>query len=204
MGVIILRFFRSIYFNAPVTLYFVFISLIVYIIAMLTDGVSNILFFSVYRSAWDNPFAYIRIFTHVLGHSGLEHYFGNMMMILLLGPIVEARYGSKQLLLFIVITALVTGVANIILFPYAALLGASGIVFMLIILCSLVNYDSGRIPITFILVVVIYLGREIFYSFTVEDDVSRITHVVGGICGAGLGFYINKRNKRGNSEYTNH
>ena len=193
-----MRFFRSLYFNAPVTLFFVFISLVVYIVSMLTGGISNILLFSVYRSFWDDPFAYIRIFTHVLGHGSIEHYFGNMMMILLLGPIVEARYGSKQLLLFIAITALVTGIANILLFPYAALLGASGIVFMFIILCSMVNYDSGRIPITFVLVVIIYLGREIFYSFTVEDDVSRITHVIGGICGAGLGFYINRSNKQGN------
>ena len=188
-----MRFFRSLYFNAPVTLYFGLVSLIVYIVAVMTGGISNILFFSVYRSFWDDPFAYIRIFTHVLGHGSMEHYFGNMMMILLLGPIVEARYGSKQLLLFIAITALVTGLTNIVLFSNAALLGASGIVFMLIILSSLVNYDNGRIPITFVLVVILYLGREIFFSFTIEDNVSRITHVVGGVCGATLGFYINKK-----------
>jgi len=191
-----MKFIKSLYFNAPVTLSFVFISLVVYIIASLTDGISNILFFSIYQSTWDDPFAYIRIFTHVLGHAGIDHYFGNMMMILLLGPIVEARYGSRQLLLFIVITALVTGLTIILFFPYTALLGASGIVFMLIILSSLVNIDKGRIPITFILVVVLYLGREIFYSFTIDDNISRLTHVIGGICGGAMGFYINKKINR--------
>ena len=188
-----MKIIKSLYFNAPVTLSFVFISFIVYIIALLTNGISNILFFSVYQSAWNDPFAYIRIFAHVLGHAGIDHYFGNIMMILLLGPIVEAKYGSKLLLLFIIITALFTGLTIILIFSYAALLGASGIVFMLIVLSSLVNIDKGRVPITFVLVVVLYLGREIFYSFTIEDNISRLTHIVGGICGGAMGFYINKK-----------
>ena len=186
-----MRLIKRLKFNAPVTLSFVFISLIIYIVAVFSGGLSNVLFFSVYRSDWNDLFAYIRLFTHILGHASMEHYFSNMMVILLLGPIVEERYGSKQLLLIIVITGLVTGLISIVFFPHAALLGASGIVFMLIILSSIVNYDKGRIPITFILVVALYLGREVFLSVTIEDNVSRITHIVGGICGAAMGFYIN-------------
>jgi len=39
--------------------------------------------------------------------------------------------------------------------------GASGVVFMFILLSSFVNFKKGRIPITFILVVIIYLGGEV-------------------------------------------
>ena len=191
-----LRFIKRLKFNAPITLSFVFISFIVYIIAAFSGGLSNALLFSVYRSVWNDLFAYIRIFTHILGHASMEHYFSNMMLILLLGPIVEERYGSKQLLLIIVITGLVTGLINIIFFPYAILLGASGIVFMLIILSSIVNYEKGRIPITFVLVVAIYLGREVYFSIAIEDNVSRITHVAGGICGAAMGFYIKGKTRK--------
>ena len=90
------------------------------------------------------------------------------------------------------ITAFVTGAVNILLFPGMMLLGASGIAFMLIILSSLVNLQRGRIPITFILVVCIFIGQEVFLGISVRDNISRLGHIAGGICGAGMGYYINR------------
>lgn len=189
-----MKFIKRIHYNAPVTLTFAIMCLAVLGISALSGGKSNALLFSVYRSAPSDPLTYVRVFTHVMGHAGVEHYFGNFMLILLLGPIVEEKYGSKRMLIMMVITAFVTGILNILLFPKIMLLGASGIVFMLIILSSFVNMQSGRIPVTFILVVCVYIGREIFLGVSVQDNISRISHIAGGVCGAGIGYYLN-RNK---------
>jgi len=188
---------KRIQYNSPVTLTFALISLTALGIAGITGGHSNILLFSVYRSAWSDPLAYIRAFTHVMGHGSIEHYFGNFMLILLLGPMIEEKYGSLRLLTMMAITAFVTGALNMLLFPGMMLLGASGIAFMLIILSSLVNLRRGRVPITFILVVGIFIGQEIFLGISVQDNISRLAHIIGGICGAGMGYYINKARDTG-------
>ncbi len=139
--------------------------------------------------SFSNPLTWPRLFTHVLGHAGWEHYVGNFMLILLIGPILEEKYGSKDLLLMIVFTAFITSILQIVIFPNQVLLGASGIVFMLIILGSITNYQAGKIPVTFILVMVLYVGKEIYSSFG-ADQVSQFAHIIGGICGAIFGFVI--------------
>ncbi len=181
-------------YNAPVTLTFALISLIVLFIGHLTGGRSTTLLFSVYRSKIDF-FAVIRVFGHVLGHQNFEHYSGNMMLFLLLGPVLESRYGSSTFLEAIGITALVSGIVNIIFFPGVALLGASGIVFMMIVLVSAVDLKKGEIPITMILIILLYLGTEIWNMITVKDNVSQLTHVVGGICGAAFGGLLSTAGK---------
>jgi membrane associated rhomboid family serine protease len=185
---------RRVQYNAPVTLTFAFISLAVLGMASFFGEQVNYMLFSVYRSSWSDPLAYVRVFTHIIGHGSINHYFNNFLMVLLLGPIIEEKYGSKCMLIMMIITAFVTGVFKLLLFSDTILLGASGIVFMLIILSSFVNLQAGRIPLTFILVVCIFIGQEIFYSISVQDNISRLTHIIGGICGAVIGYYLNRKN----------
>ena len=144
--------------------------------------------FSVYRSPLSDPLTYVRLVGHVLGHAGYAHYLGNMMLFLVIGPPLEEKYGSRRLLLCILVTALVSGVVQVLFAPGTALLGASGIVFMLIVLSSLAGMREGFIPLTLILVVILYLGGEVIDGITTQDNVSHLTHIVGGLCGAGLGF----------------
>ena len=84
------------------------------------------------------------------------------------------------------ITALATGALNVLVFP-TGLFGASGIVFMLILLISITNIRAGEIPLTFIVVVLLFLVKEIVGAFQ-ENDISEFAHIVGGICGAAFGF----------------
>ena len=102
-----------------------------------TAGWSTSHLFCVYRSSLKDPLFYIRLFGHVLGHADLDHFLNNMLLFLVIGPPMEEKYGSLPLLKAIVLTAFVSGLLQCILFPGVALLGASGIVFMLIMLSSL-------------------------------------------------------------------
>jgi GlpG protein len=116
-----------------------------------------------------------------------------MRYILLLGPLLEEKYGSRLILVVILITAGVTGILNFILFPDAALLGASGVVFAFIILSSITGFNSKEIPLTFILVAVIYLGQQIYSGLFIKDNIANFAHIIGGLVGAILGFALNRR-----------
>lgn len=157
---------------------------------ILTDylGVSKSLF--TLGGTWANSGAssYFTLFSHTMGHANMEHLIGNLSFILLIGPIVEKQYGAKLLLLMMFTTALVTSVLHILFFD-SGLLGASGIVFMLIILTSMVNIKNKEIPLSFILVVIIFIGKELLGSFA-DDNISHFAHIIGGLVGGIFGFLL--------------
>ena len=179
-------------YNSPVVLTFALVSLLALILGYVTKDWTTNHFFCVYRSSLTDPLTYVRMFGHVLWHSGYAHYMGNMMLFLVVGPPLEEKYGSLRLLVCILITALVSGLVQFLLFPNTALLGASGIVFMMIVLSSLAGMRQGFVPLTLIFVLVLYLGGELVDAITVKDSVSQLTHIVGGLCGALLGFAMGK------------
>lgn len=179
-------------FNSPVILSFTIICFLSLLLGAVTQGKTTYLFFSVYRSSLLNPATYIRFAGHVFGHAGWEHFLGNIMLILVVGPLLEEKYGSSNMLFVILATALVTGIVNFIFFPRVQLLGASGVVFALILLSSFTSIREGSIPLTFILVALIYMGEQIYQGLFVQDNVSNLTHILGGIVGAGLGYVMNK------------
>lgn len=179
-------------YNSPVTLTFAIISLVALILGNLTGGKSTMLLFCVYPSGFDDPFTYFRLFGHVFGHSNLEHYLNNMMMIFLMGPIVEEKYGGRLLVFMMAVTAFITGIANMVFFDQG-LLGASGIVFLLIVLAATTSIKGDKIPITLILVLVFYLGEQIYSGLFTKDNISQFTHILGGICGWLFGTLIMKK-----------
>ena len=191
-----MRLLRRFQYNSPVILTFALVSLLVLWLNDLTGGRTNALLFSVYRSSWKNPLTYLRFFGHVLGHSSWSHYTGNILMMLVVGPMLEEKYGSINLLEMIVLTALVSGIMHVALFPGAALLGASGIVYMLILLSSLASMRQNCIPLTLILVAAIYLGGEVVNGLTASDNISQLSHIVGGVCGAIFGMALNNGSRR--------
>lgn len=182
--------------NAPVILSFALLSLAALLLGGWTDGATTYRYFSVYRSSLSDPLTYVRFFGHVLGHANYEHYMGNMLLLLLVGPGLEEKYGSRNLLLTIVITAFATGLVQFLLFPHSALLGASGVVFMMIVLSSFTEMKKGGIPLTMLLVVALYLGSEIADGLTKTDNVSHLTHIVGGVSGIVFGFRLARAKKR--------
>lgn len=183
-------------YNAPVALTFALISLLALVANHFTNGWANATLFSVYRcSLLADPLGFFRFFGHVLGHSGYAHYIGNMVLILVLGPNLEDRFGSWNVLWAILFTALVSGLVQFIFFPGTALLGASGIVFMMILLSSFGGVKNGTIPTTLILVAIFYLGGELWDAIFVRDNISQLTHIIGGLCGTVLGFILSSGRK---------
>jgi len=176
-------------YNAPVTLTFALTATLV----LLTDqyiipGLIEALFTAEgsLTFSYNNIPAYIRMFTHVLGHSGWDHLLSNLTLILLLGPVLEEKYGSKSVAWMMVITAFINGLVNAFFFK-TALQGSSGIAFMMILMVSFANIQKGEFPLSAILVVGLYLVKEILAIFR-YDDISQISHLIGAACGAVFGF----------------
>jgi membrane associated rhomboid family serine protease len=181
------------HYNSPVILTYSFISFFVFLLGESTNHATTEVFFSAYFTSFSDPLLYLRLFTHIFGHISWDHFFNNFLLILLIGPMLEEKYGSVALLKMMLITAFITGLLNVALFD-TALLGASGVVFMLVLLGSFANMRSGRIPLTLILVVGFFIGREIVAAvIDPQDNISQLTHIVGGICGGMFGFWIGEK-----------
>jgi membrane associated rhomboid family serine protease len=176
-------------YNAPVTLSFAIIATLVLVINQASGGSLTATFFSIPGKgafSFTNPINILRLFSHIAGHSSWNHLMNNFAFILLLGPILEEKYGSGNLLIMVLLTALITGLINVMFFT-TGLLGASGVVFMMILLISFTNIRQGEIPLTFILILALYLTREILGTFE-QNTISEVAHIAGGICGSLFGF----------------
>lgn len=176
--------------NAPVVIGFSLICVIVQAVSTLTGGASTSALFTFRPGAWTDPLTYFRHVSHIFGHIGWDHLIGNMSYILLLGPLLEEKYGSPRLAAIILASALGCSIANEIIFPYGGIIGASGVVFTFILLSSVTSLREGEIPLTFILVTIIYIGGQIFGALFVREHISYLGHIVGGIVGAAVGFLL--------------
>ncbi|MDY5652277.1 MAG: rhomboid family intramembrane serine protease [Erysipelotrichaceae bacterium] len=181
---------RKIYLNAPITLGFSLICIIALLLNMVSSGKTNVLFFSTYGSSLLSPMTYIRLLGHIFGHANVDHLVSNLLYILLLGPMLEEKYG-KRLIIVILSTAAVTGIVHNLLSPNTMLMGASGVVFAFIILASITGNEEG-IPVTLIIVALLWIGSEIYTGITTADSVSQLTHIVGGLTGGIIGLAFKK------------
>ncbi|MDR0663424.1 MAG: rhomboid family intramembrane serine protease [Spirochaetaceae bacterium] len=177
-------------YNSPVVLTFVFLcTIILFLNQMLFHDLIQLWFSAPGKGNFSSSSVrnWITMVSHVMGHASLNHLTGNLLIILIVGPMLEDIYGSYSLLLMMVITAFVTGAVNVLFFT-TGLLGASGIVFMMILLASFTNFHKGEIPLTFILVLVFYVGNEVISSFK-NDGIAHFVHIIGGFCGSIFGFF---------------
>jgi membrane associated rhomboid family serine protease len=187
------KFLKRFQLNSPVILTYALVSLLALGLSQVFGQSLNRLLFSIFRTPPTDLLLYPRLFLHSIGHVNFSHYISNFLVILLVGPMLEEKYGSVNLLIMILITSVVTGLSFLLLSGYGSLLGASGVAFMMILLSSFVNIQKGRIPVTVVLVIILFIGQEAVRGLTSIDNISQLTHVIGGICGAVLGAYINRR-----------
>ena len=179
----------KIQYNAVVILSYFFICLVILILDKLVQLILvNNLFSTGRNDSLLNPLTYFKLISHSLGHSSWDHLYNNFLKILLIGPLIEEKYGSLNLLIMIILTSLIIGIINRI-FSKNRILGASGIAYMLIVLCSFVNIESGKIPITVVLIILFFVVDEIINLLKrKKDGISHLGHVTGAICGILLGI----------------
>ena len=176
----------TIKYNSPVVITFSLVCVVVQGINFFTNDL--LVSFLGLRAEFEfsTIFDYLSLMSYTIVHADIDHLLSNLSLILLLGPVLEEKYGSMLLLLAMFVTALITAMFHILWFD-EGLIGASGIVFMMIMLISFTNMQGGGIPITFILILFLYIGREV-YNVIESDNVSQFAHIIGGMLGSLLGF----------------
>ncbi len=184
-------------YNSPVILTFSLVAVAVHLLNVIFPGFTLHFFAMAGRMSLSNPLTYFRLISYVLGHADWGHLLGNLSFILLLGPILEEKYGSAPILIMMCLTAFFSGLISVLFFRTGGL-GASGIVFMLILLASIVDVKEGTIPLTFVLVAAIFIGKEIVNSVR-PDKISQMGHIIGGAFGAFFGFMFIKPLKEMNT-----
>jgi membrane associated rhomboid family serine protease len=173
-------------YNSPVVLTYAFAAAIIVLVTETTGSSGLYVWFTSPSGSLNQPGEFLRLFSHVLGHSGWSQLTGNLTLMLLVGPLLEEKYGSFKIFEMFMITALVTGLINFFVFS-ASVAGGTGLVFMLILLSSFANFKTGKIPLTLILVALLFLGDEVLQSFN-NNSASGFSHLAGGVLGAIYGF----------------
>ncbi len=164
-------------YNSPIILTYAILAICV--LALTGNAIIAKYFSSPAHLSFLNPYFYLRLVSYISGHENWSHLIGNMMIILLVGPLLEEKHGSGKLLEMILVTAISTALLNAFLFSNS-LIGGSGIAFMLILLGS------------FIIIAVLYVGNEIV-SILKVDQISQFSHLTGGFAGAAYGFFRSGR-----------
>lgn len=177
-------------YNSPVILTFSLAAILVLVLNTVVPA-TRALFVLAPGLSFLSPLRWVTLFSYVLGHAGAAHLVGNLSFILLVGPLVEEKYGSGRTLFMMGLTALVTAILQLAMFD-EGLLGASGIVLMLIILSSWTNFKAREIPLTFCLVAFLFLGREVLQAFR-DDQISQFAHIAGGLTGGVFGLWYGRR-----------
>lgn len=176
-------------YNAVVTLTYFVVCFVVLVLNYLTKGKSNEWFTCRRRSIWSLK-TYICLITHAFGHSDWDHFYHNFLMILLIGPLIEEKYGATTFLVMILLTALITGIINL-LFSNRGCIGASCVDYMLIVLSSCVNLSENKIPLTLVMIMIFYVVDEVRKLLQRKHDgISHIGHVTGAVCGVVFGFLM--------------
>ena len=181
-------------FNSPVILSFVFICFVVQVASTFTGGASTAAFFSSSPFNLANPLTYPCLITCIIGHANWDHLFSNMGYILILGPLLEEKYGSFDLMLIMLASALAASISNLVLLG-TGIAGASGVVFTFLLLSSITGLRDGEVPLTFLLVAVFYLCQQLYGAIFVGGNISYLGHIAGGVVGAIVGFMMPVKEK---------
>jgi membrane associated rhomboid family serine protease len=131
------------------------------------------------------------IITYMFLHAGLMHLAFNMLALFFFGPRVEERLGSRSFLYLYLISGISGALLSLIMGPSAAVLGASGAVFgvMLAFAWFWPNepiYIWGIIPIPARMLVIITTVLTLWSGLGgVRSNVAHFAHL-GGYAGAWL------------------
>ncbi|MFQ3548077.1 MAG: rhomboid family intramembrane serine protease [Termitinemataceae bacterium] len=131
-----------------------------------------------------------QFFTYMFAHGGISHLLLNMLGLFFFGTPVERRMGSKEFLLFYLVTGFLAGLFSFAVFYFTGahsvfLLGASGAIFAVQLAYATFYPDSlvylwGLLPLRAPVMVLGFTAIELFSSiFNLRSGVAHLTHLAG-------------------------
>ena len=193
-------------FDSPVVLVFSVVSAVIFISDLILKlNLSEKIFEcpgakSVPAFDFKSALSYVKLVIYPFGGENSTSFFLNIGFILLLGPVLEERYGSIMLALMIFITSLVGGVLTACVSTFG-ISGCGGIVFMMIILSVLSVFIKKQLPVSWIFIFALYLAFSLFsgkkisgFMLFMQNNVPVFIQLASGFCGGFFGFFVSPRN----------
>ena len=197
-------------YDAPVTLTFVIVCAIIFLLNMLlaksgkAAGLEGLLASPTTQAGSlpfivKQPLSYLRLLLYIFGSGqagggvvgGAPVLFTNLILIMLLGPAMEERYGSVIIGIMIFVSALFSGVLNAC-FCEASLVGAVPVVSMMIFLNAFMSFSKKKFPLSFAAVMIFFVLLQIFSG---AGAVKIIICIAGGLCGSLFAFLTSPKVK---------
>ena len=134
--------------------------------------------------------AYWQFFTYMFAHGGISHLVLNMLGLFFFGIQVERHVGSKEFVLFYLLTGLLAGIFSFFVYWLTGaynvyLLGASGAIFAVqfayaVFFPTSMVYIWGILPVRAPILVLGFTALEVFSTFTgFASGVAHLTHLAG-------------------------
>ena len=186
-------------YDAPVTLSFVIICAVLFLLNtyVIKSGALGNLLASPTSQAGGLPFivkqplSYLRLLLYIFGTADMNTLLTNLIMIIMLGPAMEERYGSVIIGLMIFVSALFSGVLNAC-FSADSLSGALPVICMMVFLNAFMAFSKKTVPLTFIFVIVLIAFMQIFSG---NNAIQIIICITGGLCGSLFAFLTSPKVK---------
>jgi membrane associated rhomboid family serine protease len=132
--------------------------------------------------------------TYMFMHAGVSHILFNMLGLFIFGVHVERQMGSKEFLLYYLVTGALAGVLSFIVYVLSgsmivSLVGASGALYAVMMAYAIffpnsVIYIWGILPLRAPIMVLGYTVLSIFFVITGGGgNVAHLTHLAGFIFG---------------------
>lgn len=181
-------------FDSPVTISFSLLSVLLFVLnCFAIKGTLDVkILTSPTTSAGPIPFmatqisSYLRLFLYAFGSQNFVGLLSNLLFLLMLGPVMEERYGSLVIGIMMAVSVLFSGVLNTC-FCETSLQGCMPIIFMMIFLNSFMSFSKKKIPVSFLVIFVFYIAREVSGK-TFSEIVGLIICITGGLCGSLFAF----------------
>lgn len=183
---IIRKPFRYRYDNAVLVL--IGLNLLFFLIQNLFQNATAYLSLNTLTVMYGN--AYWQFFSYMFAHGSVSHLLLNMLGLFFFGTHVERQMGSKEFILFYMVTGFLAGVFSFLFYlvtgaHYVRLLGASGAIFAVQLAYATFFPDSlvyfwGIIPLRASVMVLGFTAISIFSSlFGFNSGVAHLTHLAG-------------------------
>jgi membrane associated rhomboid family serine protease len=127
--------------------------------------------------------------TYMFLHGSISHIIFNMLGLFIFGPHVERQMGSREFLLYYLLTGILAGVFSFMVYYFTdnnvALIGASGALFAIQLAYAVfyprsIIYIWGIIPVRAPILVLGYTALELYFTLTGgRGNVAHLTHLAG-------------------------
>jgi len=178
------------------------ITVIVYVLQVLFPKITDLFILSS-STLLTHPWGVV---TSIFLHSSIMHIFFNMLALFFFGPILERRIGSGRFLALYFGTGILAGLAQVLVFPGSAVLGASGAIFgvlgMLTVLMPDLQVILYFVPLKMVYVTILFAILDLFPVVTGSaDGVAHIAHLTGLAIGLATGFWYREKSKVRNARW---